>query len=392
MSSLAAKVGLVMMAFRVGWGIGKKINEWVSPTMRLAKAWETVSEQVKRSKQYIAGHLKELKDALNQSGDINVKASDRISKRADFKVGLLNAGSTSMDPAEAAIRRDEAAQLKVQADRRVEQINTQLQAAKREQAMARNAAVGLSRPFGVTDKDWDAKQRAVATAGKLADEKIDIINRALAEAQEAASDAANETTLAAARYAGAVANADADAAKARAAEMQKRLKEEEAAARKREAEAARTQKNALMAVAREAAEREKAAIRLAEAEHRARLDNIRKEADVSAEAQVKASDRLTRAKSAAQQAWGWYRDPESFRAQLAEEKAEAVAQKQFDKDADSLRRRTGWRSRSLDAEQEAVRRVIFAREEEAKAREALVKIEHNTAGLKEMLETLLTAK
>lgn len=388
LSGLAAKIGMVGMAFKVGWDIGKKINEFISPTLRLAKAWETVSEQVKRSKAYIDEHVKALKDAIKLSGDVSDKGSERISKAAEFKVGMLQAGSTGMDPEEAAIRRDEAAQLKEQADRRVEQLRIQLQTAQREQARARLAAVGLSRPSGMSDKDWDAKQRGVVTAGKLADEKIDMITRALAEAQDAAADAANESTLAAARYAGAVANAEADAAKARDAQTQKRIKEEEAAERKRVAAAAEREKLA----AKEADAREKAAIKLAETEHRARIGNIRKEADASAEAQTRASDRLARARSAAQQAWGWYRDPESFRAQLAEEKAEAAAQKQFAKDSDSLRRRTGWRTRELGAEQEAVRRVIFAREEEAKAREALVKIEQNTAGLKEMLETLLTSK
>jgi hypothetical protein len=146
------------------------------------------------------------------------------------------------------------------------------------------------------------------------------------------------------------------------------------------------------ALAKEMAEREKAALKALEAEHRARVDYIRSEADISAQAEAKARDRLSRAQAAAQQAWRWYRDPESFRAQLEEEKAEAAAQVQFEKDSDRLRRMTNWRSRSLGAEQEAVRRVIFAREEERQAEQALLKIAANTEGLKEMLETLLTSK
>jgi len=69
-----------------------------------------------------------------------------------------------------------------------------------------------------------------------------------------------------------------------------------------------------------------------------------------------------------------------------------VAQVQFEKDSDRLRRMTNWRSRSLGAEQEAVRRVIFAREEEAKAEQALLAIEANTRDLAQKLDQLISMK
>ncbi len=124
--------------------------------------------------------------------------------------------------------------------------------------------------------------------------------------------------------------------------------------------------------------------------HRRRIDNARAEVSVSEAAQSAAQDRLARASAAASRAWGWYRDPESFRRQLAEEREEGAAQKRFDRDAASLTRRSDWRTRALGDDQEAVRRVLLAREEERAAADALRAIERNTAGLKEMLQGLLT--
>ncbi len=403
MAGLGAQISLVMLAFKVGWEIGKKINEWISPTQRLANAWEKVAERAKQAQQYIAGHIRELKEVLRQARDADNADERRFRRAADFKVGMLNADKTSISPEEAAIRRDEASYLKNLADRRVKETQKQLDEARREQEQARSRAQSLVRPEGISDKDWETRKENVDTAGKLADEKVALLEKSLAEVSETAAEAADDLILAEAKLAGSIKKKNEDAIKAQEAEAQKRLKAEEAeaqkrlkaeeaAAKKREAQLAREAELMRRAAAKEAAERERAAIKAAQAEHRVRVNNIRKEIAVSSEAQSRASDRLARAQAAAQQAWRWYRDPESFRAQLEEEKAEAAAQVQFEKDSDRLRRMTNWRSRSLGAEQEAVRRVIFAREEEAKAEQALLKIAANTEGLREMLETLLTSK
>lgn len=102
--------------------------------------------------------------------------------------------------------------------------------------------------------------------------------------------------------------------------------------------------------------------------------------------------RLERAKSQVAQAWGWYRDPESFKAQLAEESAEKSAQAQFVKDEARLKRRSEWRTRKLDAPEEAVRRVVLAREEEQAAARNLALIEEHTRGLAEQLRVALAMK
>lgn len=87
--------------------------------------------------------------------------------------------------------------------------------------------------------------------------------------------------------------------------------------------------------------------------------------------EAEAKSRLQEATAKESQAWGWYRDRDSWAAQLQEERAEAEAQKQFDKDFDRLRRfRSDWRtSNRLSDEDELIRRVALAREEKAAAEE-----------------------
>lgn len=81
--------------------------------------------------------------------------------------------------------------------------------------------------------------------------------------------------------------------------------------------------------------------------------------------------RLQDAAANEQKAWGWYRNRASWKAQLEEERADAEAQKQFDKDFASLKGRVrDWRtSDRLSDDDELIRRVALAREEKAAAEE-----------------------
>jgi len=103
---------------------------------------------------------------------------------------------------------------------------------------------------------------------------------------------------------------------------------------------------------------------------------------------------VSAAESKLQQAWGWYRDKDSMAAQLEEEKADAAARKQFEKDFERLKdRRRDWRTaENLSVDDEAVRRVALAREEKEAAEKHLAEIEANTAALAEKLDELLQAK
>lgn len=98
-------------------------------------------------------------------------------------------------------------------------------------------------------------------------------------------------------------------------------------------------------------------------EHQAALTQAQRE-------EADAQRRLDEAERKEQQAWGWYRDRDSWKAHLEEERADAEAQKQFEKDFQHLKRFRDWRTTDrLSDEDELIRRVALAREEKAAAEE-----------------------
>lgn len=193
----------------------------------------------------------------------------------------------------------------------------------------------------------------------------------------------------------------------REAEEKKRVEDSLAAAQKKTDE-----KNAKEAAVKEAEAKEKAAKKAAETQKKldaeaamARERQAQKELDqkirnhqklIAEEAknEGKAQAAQSKAESKLQQAWNWYRDKDSMRAQLEEEKAEAAAQKQFEKDFAKLKsKRRDWRTaENLSVDDEAVRRVGLAREEKAAADKHLAEIEKNTADLAKKLDELLQVK
>ena len=109
------------------------------------------------------------------------------------------------------------------------------------------------------------------------------------------------------------------------------------------------------------------------------------------EADAKA--RLQEAERAEKQAWGWYRDRDSWTAQLAEERADKEAQKQFDKDFEKLKSRyRDWRtSDRLSDDDELIRRVALAREEKAAAEQYARETAEATQACADALEAIQAA-
>lgn len=109
------------------------------------------------------------------------------------------------------------------------------------------------------------------------------------------------------------------------------------------------------------------------------------------EADAKA--RLQEAERAEKQAWGWYRDRDSWTAQLAEERADKEAQKQFDKDFENLKSRyRDWRtSDRLSDDDELIRRVALAREEKAAAEQYARETAEATQACADALEAIQAA-
>lgn len=218
----------------------------------------------------------------------------------------------------------------------------------------------------------DEEVKAKARAKRKEDEAKDAAEKAK---REAAEKKRVEDSLAAGQKKTDEANAKAKAEKEaeakekaakKAAETQKKLDAEAAAARERQAQK----------------------------ELDLKIKNHQKLIAAENKAEAEARTAQSKAESKLQQAWGWYRDKDSMRAQLEEEKAEAAAQKQFEKDFAKLKsRRRDWRTaENLSVDDEAVRRVGLAREEKAAADKHLAEIEKNTADLAKKLDELLQVK
>lgn len=96
------------------------------------------------------------------------------------------------------------------------------------------------------------------------------------------------------------------------------------------------------------------------------------------------------AESKLQQAWGWYRDKGSMAAQLQEEKANAQAARQFNRDFERLQKnRKDWRTaQNLSIDEEAVRRVALAGEERERAGQYAAATAEATARAANALEYL----
>lgn len=145
---------------------------------------------------------------------------------------------------------------------------------------------------------------------------------------------------------------------AEAASKEKALKAAEEAARKAADAEERERKRIEDLIAKER-----------ERQQRALIDQYRKGVTEANEIASKAQARLEAASAKAQQAWGWYRDRDSWKAQLDEERANAAAEVQFVKDAERVTSKWHWRTAKLNDEDELIRRVVLAREEETAARE-----------------------
>ena len=110
-------------------------------------------------------------------------------------------------------------------------------------------------------------------------------------------------------------------------------------------------------------------------------------------AEADARSRLAEAAAKESQAWGWYRDRDSWTAQLREERAEAEAREQYEKDFEKLKDRyRDWRtSDRLSDDEELIRRVALAREEKAAAEEYAKQTAEATQACADALEAIQEA-
>lgn len=130
--------------------------------------------------------------------------------------------------------------------------------------------------------------------------------------------------------------------------------------------------------------------------HDMKMRNLRSEIDeqirASQQAENSAQSRLSAAQAAVAKAWGWYKDKDSMQSEIDAYKEQKAAEVQWEKDFERLKsKRRDWRTvefGKLSAEEEAVRQVALAKEEERAAQIALDEIVANTSYLKEIAESL----
>lgn len=236
----------------------------------------------------------------------------------------------------------------------------------------------------------DAEQRAKVEQAKAGGAARAAKEKADAEAAEAAREAAKEPPKSLSElFAAAQAKREAD----------KAAKEAEAAAKKAADEELKRQER--LAKERERLEQqlERERERLAEKAYRKEVQLAQDAVSESIKAQGDAESRLAAAKQQVATAWTWYRDPTKMQAWIDDKVEQREAEARFDKDfqrlQDKWRTHGGWRDveiGKMSAEEEAVRQVALAKEEEQAAQKALDAIEQNTRDLAEKLDELLTMK
>jgi hypothetical protein len=144
--------------------------------------------------------------------------------------------------------------------------------------------------------------------------------------------------------------------------------------------------------ARKAQEDAEKKARLDKELHEQRMKNAEDELRQLNTMQSEAENRLSAAQSQVSKAWGFYRDKGKMQSEIDEFKAQQEAEKQWAKDFEKLRsKRRDWRDiefGQLSAEEEAVRQVALAKEEERAAAEDLANINEQTARAADAVEEI----
>ncbi len=328
---------------------------------------------------------------------IELNRQKRIAAGEDTAIVNSDADALSSEAGAKSARAKADAEI-AEAQRRLDIAKRESEAAWEEVKRLRDAKANLSQGWEFEDPEQQKAQRKLRRSvgakieeargvGFNADERIKKEEAALEAAQKRREALEVELAAIALKAVNEKAAKEQEAVKAREAAdkaaAEKRAEAERKAAEKAAAERARLD-------AQEAARRER--------ERQKELaDRIRDHQRLLAEerqAENKELSKIAAAESKLQQAWGWYRDKDSMAAQLEEEKADAAARKQFEKDFSRLKdRRRDWRTaENLSVDDEAVRRVALAREEKEQAERHLAEIEKNTADLAAKLDELLQIK
>lgn len=127
-----------------------------------------------------------------------------------------------------------------------------------------------------------------------------------------------------------------------------------------------------------------------------RIADLRTELSERQRMESDAKSRQSAAAGGLAQAWGWYRNQSSMQAVIDEQKTQALAEAQWEKDFERLKfKHRDWREiefGKLSAADESVRQVALAKEEKEAADRAVIETAENTRQLADKLDELLSVK
>jgi len=344
-------------------------NEAERFATKMSEARETGERQTKQlmDQAEAVAAMTRAQNEYNRQLEIAAAKTPEEREKAGRKYDTIDAeASEAAAAAKREIRRGELAD----EERRLRE---EIREAERMQKAARGMIGGEHTTGYGSDLYWEQAEKLEGLQKKLEDNRhaSEMLDREDETAEvERAARVQREANAERARTEAAAEKAKKDAEREEA-EYQRELEREEA-------ERQREQDRELAEAAREEARSTAEAQKRAEAElHAQKLRDIAEQKVAVAQAadeQRAAEARLAAARSQVQLAWGWYRDKDSMARQLEEERAEADAQTQFEKDFDRLKSfRHDWRTaKNLSVDDEAVRRVALAREEESAAQEAVL--------------------
>jgi hypothetical protein len=341
-------------------------------------------------------------DLQEQAARRTTGGDDLLEKRIDVLWGAARRDAETRARIAAADAETEAAQRQVAAATTIERAVTrarqeaEFMLGAAEQALTRlnqrRLALG-KRPTGrlegeaMTPEAWAKQDQEITIATSAAQHTIQALEARLQRDRGAvgaatATRAAAQASLEAANMAAAEARARQDVnAQTYAAEAEAFNRAIDERAAKETAEAQKL-----------AAEQMRLDTQRYEEQRKLAIDTVRAQERAESELLGNASDRMRRAETEVARTWSWYKDKTAWKGELQAEREDAAAQVQFQKDAERLQGKFQWRTSNLSDEEEIVRRVLFAREEEAAARQALLQIEQNTRDLAAKVEALMALR
>nr|DAE45079.1 MAG TPA: hypothetical protein [Caudoviricetes sp.] len=449
LSGFAAKAMSVIGAFKLGWDIGTWINEKVvtplfglkDPIEELKKhnrelkrqAEEAVQKWEEAFEKWSAGWEKEVQgaDRARQSIEdltqayLKMQAARERVQSAQDDAQMLGMQRDKFDAMAGASTPEEAtaigkyhdvliaeAQQKQQLaefDRRAEESAQKQASAEQQLAEAVSKRRALKQQMAELDKKqaYVESRQSVEDLGWEGSIKEEERVKKQKEQLQRQLDAANRDVR--------VRRADIQAMSAsRTAEAQERANIEERArlevderkkayddyvaeVERKEAEAAeaewqRQQEQARRIVEAEREERARMEQQLAAQ----RIADLRTELSERQRMEGDAKSRQSAAAGGLAQAWGWYRNQSSMQAVIDEQKTQALAEAQWEKDFERLKfKHRDWREiefGKLSAADESVRQVALAKEEKEAADRAVIETAENTRQLADKLDELLSVK